>query len=308
MNSCGQNSENVATETIIIRQDEVTIKEKEIEELKTIIFALQGSIQFVEELGNSDFSGCSSDLDSFQRKICQIAQSSNSEQRVILVSQISEITKIFQNEMFGENCLNDVSPECPEVGSLVDRVNKIESFDLPSELAFLKLDIAVLQSMASELNSRFNNFDGSNESIEVVIRGLASQIVELDTRVDTIETELNEAEWWKTVQLCGDNKDSGPIYEVVLVNGSAEKVLAYGENRGSSGLTILKEIGTDDGYFQTNLNSRSCNYVIYDRSDALTICWNNIDRKASQNEINTVCDVDGGFANRSQECTCTEYY
>lgn len=278
--------------------------EFEYKELKTIVSNLQVTLALFESFTTNEFFNCSDTLDVFQKKICKIAQSSNAEQSVLFGSQLSEIVKMFQIELYGDDCINEIESDCPKVGSISERVTSLENRNDP--IPDLQDDIISLQNQYITFSSRLDQFNGTSESIEAIISDMDAQIIDLESRISEIETVINDHKWFKTGQLCGSNETSGPIYESVIYDAAFTHIISFKKIGRSSGLTILSEIGDGDKYLSTGLNTKKCNFKIYDRNTDLHLCWDTEIRKSSEDNLDIICDAFNNFENKMSNCDCLE--
>jgi len=285
-------------------RNERTPRNPELENLKKTVLQLQGTVAQLDAFTASDFSDCSSRLPPFETKICQIAQTSTAEQRVLFSSQLAQASKIFQNELYGEDCINDTDVGCPISGSITDQIQQVNTNTI--SLGALQGQVASLQNDVVLINNRLNNFNGSGQSIELIIEDLATNIANLESRVDVIEDSINSNKVFQSIAVCGDIPSSGPLYEVLLLSGDHSSVTAYLESGSRSGLARLQETGDGQGdlLYSTTLNTRKCNFKIYDLGSELRLCWNNSNRLSNENSINNECDSSNNFLNPTANCTC----
>jgi hypothetical protein len=293
------------------RRNERSQVNPEIQRLKNQVFELQGSVAQIDAFTASDFSNCTTGLPAFETKICQIAQTATAEQRVLFSSQLAETTKIFQNELYGEDCINTTEPGCPVVGSILSDIQQVSTNtsniqENADDIIQLQSDMLILQSDISTLEGRLDNFNGTGSSIEVVIDTIQSDLNTLSGRVDVLEDSINSDRVYQSVPICGDIVDSGPLYEVILLSGDKTTITGYIQAGGRSGLGLIKETndGQGDIYARTTLNTRRCGFNIYDLTTELKICWANHDRRSSSSDIDMECDEANGFANPTANCTC----
>jgi len=296
--------------TLEDKQNKRTPRNKEIENLKQVVLQLQGTVAQINAFTASDFSNCTTGLPPFETKICQIAQTSTAEQRVLFASQLSAISKMFQDELYGEDCTNETETGCPVSGSIISEVES-----LGTDITTFSTDIAALQIQTTQLESdllilegRLNNFNGSGDSIETVLTSIDNDIVLLESRITDIENSINSDTVFQAVALCGDISSSGPIFETLLLSGDKQSITAYLEDGNDAGLGQLKIVddGQGDIYLNTTLNTRRCNFKVYEYNSELKVCWNNSNRRANESSIDNECDFSGGFVNPTGNCTCTE--
>lgn len=297
------------------KNKETEEQNEQIKQLKTQVAYLVGTIEQIDAFTASDYTDCNSNLPSFEKKICQIAQTANAEQLVTITSQLQSFTKVMQTSIYGADCSDEVQVGCPAPGSMMNRLSTLESdlasvnadiSSLSADIVSLQADIGTLQSGVAGLNSRLNNFNGTGSSIETVISGIDAQIASLDSRLDDVEDVINSEMVYKSVQVCKNIASSGPVYEIYLLTGDNKKVIGYMEpSRSRHGLGAISEAGVTGHYSGvTSLNTRACNYRIYDKTTHVKLCWNNTNRSASSSSIDTVCNLSGNFANPTSACTC----
>lgn len=296
------------------RRNYRTNRDSEVQQLKQMVLELQGTVAQIDAFTANDFSDCRSGLPAFEQKICQIAQTATAEQQVIFTGQLQEITKIFQTELFGDDCIDAVEVGCPVAGSVLERIETVETnmidptivADIQADIAQLQLDVSQLQGDLATLENRLNNFNGTGNSIEVVISGIESDISALESRVSDLEAAINDGDIYQTIMLCEDNAASGPVFEPVLMTGNLLEIYAYMRaSNNKVGMGVLAEAGASgDQYLTTSGNTKKCKFKIYDLTTELKICWVNNDRKATTGEIDTECDSAGGFVSPTANCTC----
>jgi len=298
----------------------------EIEILKNQIFALQGTVSQIDNFIASDFSDCNNNIPSFERKVCQIAKTATAEQSVIFKSQLAELSKILQTEMYGADCMPDYDPSteslimpasCPKAGSVLDDINVLDAQVssntvfigvLQTQMTSIQSTITSLQNSITSLENRLDNFNGSGSSIEAVLAQIDSDLSDLSDRVDDLETVLADAALYKDITVCADITSSGPFYETVLLQGDNTKITGYIQNGNKRGLGVVVQEGSGSSYNYTTLNTRKCYYILYDFGigNGVNICWNNTDRRASQSEIDDECDPNGDsdLSDKTANCTC----
>lgn len=246
-------------------------------DLSAEVTKLQEALDLLRTFQESAFNSCSEELGPFEQKVCKIAQSSTAEQRLLMEGRLAEVIKIFQVELYGEDCLGEDSASCPAPGSLA---SKGDDFD--SRLDELSSEMAALQ--ARVINT---------ESFQGILDSLGDQISALESRVASIEQEVSQGDWLRLGFLCGDNPESGPVYEAVLYDGGRQTLVG---NKGH--LETMAQVGDGDSYRHTHKNSKSCKYKVYDKGTNLQVCWVNDDRGAKEHEIDAACN------NNSSKCSC----
>jgi len=308
--SCG------GTMTIDANQPPTT-EDKAIEQLRQAIFSLQGTVAHINAFTENDFSSCSASLPPLEVKICQIAQTATAEQQLLFISQLREMTSMFQNSLYGEDCVDEATVDCPAADSIVSDIAELESdvainqLDIDAievQVAAIAADLATVESDVAALESRLDDFDGSGNSIETVISGVASDLADLESRVTELEDVTVSDKVFQAIALCEDIGVSGPVYESILLSGDGQRITAYIETGNKSGLGLLKEYGDAQGdmYASTTLNTRKCNFKVYENDSILelVVCWNNNNRKASESSIDAECDSTNDFASMTANCTC----
>lgn len=289
-------------------------KNDDVEKLKSQVLALIGTIDQIENFTASDFSTCSGSLPPFETKICQIAQTATAEQSVLFASQLQEFVKVMQTSLYGADCRETVEAGCPASGSVLHTLDAIETAvndavadvaDMQADITALQADVAALQASVASLNSRLNDFNGSGDSIETVVSGIETTIAAMESRIDAIEDTLDSASLYKTVLVCGDIVESGPIYEAFLITGDDTKVIGYIQDSNKHrGLGVVAAAGAGDVFMSAQLNTRPCNFKIYDLTTTVKLCWNNSNRNSSRVNIDTACDSANNFASPKANCTC----
>jgi len=278
------------------RKNTRTPHDSTFDNLRARIIKLEGTIAQIDNFVASDFANCSTGLPAFETKICEIAQTATAEQAIKFTSQLQIMTKNFQERLYGEDCTNTTDAGCPVAGSITAKVAANEV-----DIATLQSDVTTLQTDVNTLEGRLDNFDGTGNSIETVITNIKSDIAGLETRIENIEDTLASGDVYKTAFICGDIVESGPVYEAVLITGDDMKMVAYVSNGGTSGLGVFAEAGvTGDYYGETDLNTKSCTFKVYDNVSSIKLCWDNSDRKATEIEIDAACDV----TPQTADCTC----
>lgn len=286
------------------------ISTEEVASLKATILSLQGTAAMIDAFSTGNFASCSSNLAAFEKKVCQIAQSETAEGNLQYFSTLADLSKMLQNQLFGENCITATDPGCPILGSVLSKLSAIEasSGSQATAITALQSSVATIQSQITGLNARLNNFNGTASSLETVITGMQTDITSIKSRLDTLERTLNPADLWKPILLCNNISDSGPVYESLLISGDNKQAVAYVSDGGRRGLAVVSTAGTTGNLmFITRLNTKVCNFKIYDRGATLglKVCWKNTDRSAVAADIDAVC---GTTANAiTTNCTCQGY-
>lgn len=290
-------------------QDSVNYrKSTELHVLKTQVLALQGTVALIDAFSENDFSDCSNALPPFESKICRIAQTATAEQRVIFASQLGDMAKIMQVSLYGEDCTSEAEAGCPVPGSITADIADLvaSSDDLQNDIAAIQAEVLQLQADIAAINSRLNDFNGSGSSVETVISNLQSDLTAIESRVDAVEAVLDSNVVYKTIFLCSDNSTSGPVFEAILMSGDRQTITAYMQDGSKRGLGKLKEVSDSQGnlFLTTALNTRACNFKIYEASGELKVCWSKTSRTINQASLDSLCDSGNNFANPGANCTC----
>ena len=279
-----------------------------LEQLEDKFLKLLGTITQINNFTTNDFADCTTSLSTFETKICDIAQAATIEQQIEFSSQLGEMSKLYQNTLYGEDCVNDVDIGCPVVGSISERLTTAEGDIAIIDITAIESDITQLQSDVSALNTRLDNFDGSGQSIETVITTINNDIVLIEARLDAIEGILNSDRIPILINLCYNIANSGPVYEASFLSGNRTRFNAWVSVGGDSGLGIIKEYNDGQGnvYTKTELNTRRCKFKIYEilSFSDLKICWNNSNRNSNESSIDSECDYVNNFLTPSTNCTC----
>ena len=278
---------------------------QELRELKETVLKLQGTIAMINAFTAKDFSNCDNALPPFEKKVCDIAQTAVAEGQLDFFSSIAAVLKVYQDSLFGVDCPSAAAPGCPALGSISANVSSLQasSTGYATAISDLQADVLTLQSDLASLNTRLDDFDGSGSSIEVVVQGINTDIVNLENRVDDLESVVASGDVWRTIKVCGDNFDSGPLYEAMLFSGDKTEVVAYVQTGTQHGLGMIAYLGAGDQYLVTAFNTRACKFKIYDLGTELKMCWKNDNRSATTGQIDTACNAPS-FAAPLSTCTC----
>jgi len=295
---------------------------EQIEWLKSQISYLIGTVGTLDEFIKTDFATCSDNLATFEKKICQIAQAASAEEQVLFIDQVGELNKVFQNELFGEDCIDNVEVGCPVAGSVLSEItildqrittiegnnNNASISDLQDQIDALTLIVTSIQADIAALDTRLTAAENGIISINTLITDIQTAITDLETRVTDIESSLSaHSDMYHIIKVCGDIAASGPIYEAILANNTHTTFVGYTATPSSKGLHVLAEAGiTGDLYLRTTVNTRLCKFKVYDLTTELKMCWNNQNRRASENSIDTECDAANDIANPTANCTCVQ--
>lgn len=242
------------------------------------------------------FENCDTLTTPLEKKVCQIAQSANSSQQFEIKTQLSTIAKEFQTAIYGDDCSEQVSTGCPNQGSLLGRMNKIEN-DLQSTSSSVGVVLAKVYEISNDVNglstrlgileSRLNNFNGTPQSIEDIISGIDGDIVSIKNDINVINGTIQSNRILMYTPLCFDNKDSGPVYEPILIAG--DKSSAYRRSGSGVGVTKTFSAGDPPVGFWTTLNTKKCRFRFYSNTTGtkLQVCWLNSDRLAADSLIDS---------------------
>lgn len=295
--SCGTEKSNTRTK----KEDN-----SELEQLKQQVLNIAGTISQINSFVASDFSNCDNSLPPFEKKICNIAKTATAEQMVLFTGQLQEVSKIFQNELYGPDCISTADLGCPVAGSVTARIDEVEQnvSDALSDIAILQADLAALNGTLSSINGRLNNFNGSGSSIETIVTAIQADLLTLDSRLDTLENNVNNGDIYRTHLVCGDVVASGPAFEPALITGDNLRIMMYTVSGTSNGMGVIAEAGISGTQFlSTRANTRACNFKAYDRTTSVKLCWKNTDRSANSAAIDTACNAPT-FAAPLSTCTC----
>ena len=259
---------------------------EEIKILEEKIYQLEGTAGMIAAFVAGDFADCKTNLPPFEEKLCQVAQTASAEQLIKITGQMAIISESFQTELYGIDCANAVDVGCPVTGSIMDQLANLD----PADITQLQTDLAALELEVDGLENRFDDFDGSGNSIETVINNL-------DQRISDIEALVGGSDYYQWLFLCEDINLWR--HEPILRTGD-KLTLRFYTAAGNNGMGQLS-VGDGDSYIRTNLNPK-CNVKFYDLTTEYKVCWNNQDRNASEVSIDTECD--NGGASPTVDCTC----
>lgn len=257
-------------------------------------------------------------LDSLSNKLSDMADADN--RLLILMGQLNTITKVFQTEIYGEDCINGIEMGCPKIGSALDRLTKTET-----DVSTAQDDIRSFETLITNFEDRLNNFDGSGTSIESIVTGnqadilsvqnrfnnfdgtgntIESEVSTIKSRLDVIEAAITGNKKWYL--FCGDISFGGQdLHEPFFMNNNETQLWAYGSSATHNGVSKVADAGlTGHLTFSTSAATKNCNVRVYDNTTYLKVCWSNKDRLATDIIIDIECDLDGGFVSPTTDCTC----
>jgi outer membrane murein-binding lipoprotein Lpp len=259
---------------------------------------------------DSEFTDCSVVTNAVEKKICQIAQTFNTQQQLEIKSQLGTMAKELQKALFGEDCINTTDVGCPVVNSIAAKLtqlelgvaaNKTDIASIKTRVSTLETNISGLTDRIAALESRFSNFNGSGQTVEAFVGVIKSDVTTLQTQVASIQSVLSSGRILNAYSLCGDNPDSGPIYEMIAITG--DKATAYGYVRTSSreGLGSFFKAGNTNTFYTTSINSKNCNFKMYNdpTSTKVQACWISSNRRATSAQIDA--------ARTAGTASCTPY-
>jgi hypothetical protein len=278
----------------------------ELEALRKQVVYLQGTVSQIDAFVANDFADCTTGLPAFETKICQIAQTATAEDRVVFTFQLGEITKVFQNQIYGEDCINATDPGCPVAGSVLDDVAQVEASvaTIGTDSAQAQADAAAALAAVTTMQADITVLETRMTGAEAAIVALEAAQVSIESRLDSLEATVSNSSSYRTIQLCADNPDSGPVFEAVLMSGDNSMVTAFITSGAKDGLGVLHELTDGDLSYLTSVNTKKCRFNIYDLTTELKICWDNTDRSATQGSIDTACDSANNFTAPTAACTC----
>jgi hypothetical protein len=302
--SCGEMVEK--------KQDDYERKQSKqlIDDLQDQVAALTAFASTYASGLNNPFSDCESLTDALESKICKIAQTIGDSKSMEIKVPLQDLAKGFQVELFGPDCTNATDPGCPVAGSTVaklktaeDSINNhnISLASINNQIISANTSISVLITRLTTLENRLNNFNGSGRSIETLISGLQSDVAILQSDVSGLKKIIESSRTLQEFDMCGDNPDSGPIYEMVLIAGDRTKVYGSTKVGSKTGPALIFAAGDTDKGFTTSLNSKTCNFKIYNNLTKTKVqaCW------VVSNRLATTAQIDA--ARTANTASCTPY-
>jgi CII-binding regulator of phage lambda lysogenization HflD len=259
---------------------------------------------------NSTFSDCDTVSNVLEKKMCQIAQTFNVQQQLEIKSQLGTMAKEFQKALFGEDCINTTDAGCPIVGSIADKISGLETTiashttsiaSIQSTLSSLETSVSMLNGRVTVLENRFSNFNGSGQTIEVFVSAIKTDVTTLQTQVAAMQAILANNRLLSMYSICGDNPDSGPIYEAIAITGDKTTAYGYVRKGNKEGMGSFFKAGDANAYLTTSINSKTCKFKMYNDPTATKIqaCWLNNNRSATAAQIDA--------ARTAATATCTPY-
>jgi uncharacterized coiled-coil protein SlyX len=245
----------------------------------------------------NEFENCDTVASSLDKKICQIAKTAVGAPLMEAKAQLSAIAKEFQNTLYGSDCTAVSSSTCPASDSLVARIATVETgiANNTASIAVINSEIASMKSlesaMTSRLNvleSRLNNFDGTGSSLEAIVSDIRGDISDLQSDIADITGVLAPSKILNAYLLCGDNSDSGPVFETILISGDKKKAIGTVKTGAWYGTASFFVAGQAETLFTTHLNTKSCNFKFYNKADGtIEACWVPYNRNAPASLIDS---------------------
>lgn len=290
--------------------DKATSTSEELDSLKQRVKALELFASTYTAGVDNVFSDCNSLSVPLEKKICQVAQTATATQQMETKAQLATIAKEFQITLYGDNCTSEVAAGCPVAGSLIARITSAES-DLStakSDISTIQGDITAMKILegslttrVTALENRFDTFNGTASSIETIITGIQTDVGTLQTDVAAIQGVIVASKVLNQYLICGDNSVSGPVFELILISG--DKTKAYGSIKNGLwyGLGLFFSAGNANLFTTTHLNTRACNFKMYNNvgNTKIQACWINSNRSATAAQIDA--------ARTAATATCTDY-
>ena len=256
------------------------------------------------------FGNCDTVTVQLEKLICQIAKTAMASEQAETKMQLATMAKEFQNTIYGADCVDAVVPGCPVAGSLMSNMAKAQS-DITSnktDITAIQGSITSMQAIESamttritNLENRLNAFNGTAQSLETIITGIQTDVSTLKTDVANLKGTLAANKVINQYLICGNNADSGPIFEILLVSG--DKTKAYGSLKNGTwyGMGLFFSAGNANAGFTTHLNSKACNFKMYNNvsNSMIQACWVPTNRSASNAQIDA--------ARTAGTATCTDY-
>ena len=256
------------------------------------------------------FENCTTVTNAMERKICEIAQTFNASNQLEMKTQLGLAAKEFQKALFGEDCVNGTDPGCPVSGSVTSRLSAAETAltnntasisAIQSTLTTVQSNVSALTTRVTAIEGRLNNFNGSGQTAEVFVAAIKTDVTALQATVTSIQGLLTSDRILKTYALCGDNTDSGPVYELVAITGDKTKAYGYVKTGTAQGMGMFFKAGDTNKFASTSINSKTCNFKMYNdpTNTKIQACWIKTNRSATAAQIDA--------ARTATTATCTDY-
>lgn len=174
--------------------------DKKIEELRKQLLKLQGTTDALAGLISSDYSTCPASgdtADALIRKICQVAQASTVESRVLMKGEMSTLVNVVQSKLDATgDQLGDLQTSHEE--ALID-------------LAAIEADILDLQADVTALEADMTTAEAAIVALEASVASISG----------TLTGTMN------AYDIGVENVSSGPTYETVLRRGDKTRINAF---------------------------------------------------------------------------------
>lgn len=284
--------------------------DKQLAELNSRIKALELFASSYTSGAPAAFSDCNALTSASEKKICQIATSVSDASSLEIKSSLATAAKGFQETLYGADCLNAVDAGCPVAGSILSDLaaakaniatNSADISSIKTSITALQTSVTGLTTRMTAIENRFNAFNGTSQSIETIVTGIKSDISALQSDVAELKGVIAPSRTVNKFLLCGDNADSGPIFEIILISG--DKTEAYGTVKTGTwyGTALFFKAGDTNLFTSTHLNSKACNFKMYNDATNTKIqaCWVKTNRSANAAQIDA--------ARTAATATCTPY-
>jgi hypothetical protein len=258
----------------------------------------------------NEFADCNLVTLPLEKKMCQIAQTATATQQLELKSQLAIMAKEFQTVLFGDDCTDAAAVGCPVVGSIKAKIaemdasiatNTADIASINTTIVGIQASVTTLAGRVTTLEGRLNNVGGTGKTIETLISEISTDIVLMKADIATIKGTLANSKVLEAFAICGDNASSGPIYETLLLSGDRSKAFAYVKTGTADGLGLFFSAGNANAYYGTNLNTRKCQFKMYNNAGntAVQACWISTNRSATAAQIDA--------ARTASTATCTPF-
>lgn len=307
--SCADNDQRRTVNRDENNQEQSALELK-LKEVMTRIAALELFASSYTAGGPTSFSDCDSLTSASEKKICQIATAVSNNAALDVKSSLAEAAKGFQNTLYGNDCINGTDAGCPVIGSVMANVitiqasvatNSADIASLSTLLSTTRSAVDGLTTRMGSIESRLDNFDGTAFSVEIVVRGIKSDINVLQAEIAEIKGIIDPSRTTNQYLVCGDVAASGPVYELILISGDKTKI--YGNVKSGSffGNALVFKSGDTDVFTNTRLNTKTCNFKMFNNATNTKVqaCWISTNRSATESQINA--------ARTAGTTTCTPY-